>query len=139
MPTYCVACFQYKEEAEKYIRSVKKRLGKFGLEISEEKTKMIEFGRYASKNRKARGERKAETFEFLGFTFYCSVSKSGNFRAKCKTSKKKMRNSAKVMKEWLKRRMHEKVSETIKLINIKLTGYYRYYGITDNIEGIRQF
>ena len=134
-----VACFQYKEEAEKYIRSVKKRLAQFGLEISEEKTKMIEFGRYANKDRKERGEGKAETFEFLGFTFYCSVSKQGNFRVKCKTSKKKMRNSAKEIKEWLKRRMHEKVSETIKLLNVKLLGYYRYYGITDNTQGIRQF
>ena len=134
-----VACFQYKEEAEKYIRSVKKRLKQFGLEISEEKTKMIEFGRYANKSRKERGARKAETFEFLGFTFYCSVSKLGNFRVKCKTSKKKMRNSVKEIKEWLKKRMHAKVSETIKLLNVKLMGHYRYYGITDNTEGIRQF
>ena len=62
----CVICFEYKEEAEKYLRSVKKRLEKFGLELSEEKTKIIEFGRYAQRNRRARKEKKPETFDFLG-------------------------------------------------------------------------
>jgi len=129
-----VACFQYKEEAGKFLRSVKKRLEIFGLEISEEKTKIIEFGRYAGKEGK-----KVETFEFLGFTHYCSKDKKGKYRMKRKTSKKKMRAKIQETKEWLKQRMHCKVSETIKLLNIKLMGYYRYYGVTDNTEGIRQF
>lgn len=83
-----VACFGNKEEAEKFLRSVKKRLERFGLELSEEKTKIIEFGRFAIENRKAREEKKPETFDFLGFTFYCSTSKGGYFRTKCITSKK---------------------------------------------------
>lgn len=134
-----VACFEYKEEAEKYLRSVKSRLKKFGLEISEEKTKIIEFGRFANRNRKARGERKAETFEFLGFTHYCSKGKDGQFRVKRKTSKKKIKAKAKEIKEYLHQRMHQQVSKTIKEINIKLKGYYRYYGITDNTYAIRKF
>jgi len=134
-----VACFQYKEEAEKYLRSVKKRLSKFGLEISEEKTKIIEFGRFANVQRKARGEGKAETFEFLGFTHYCGESQKGKFRVKLRTSKKKMRAKIQETKVWLKKRMHCRVSETIKLLNIKLSGYYRYYGVTDNTENIRKF
>ena len=134
-----VACFQNKEEAEKYLRSVKQRLAKFGLEIAEEKTKIIEFGKYAERNRKARGERKPETFEFLGFTHYCSVSRKGKFRTKRKTSAKKMRSKAKEIKEWLWGRMHMNVSETIEQLNIKLRGYYRYYGITDNTEAMRKF
>lgn len=134
-----VACFEYKEEAEKFLRSVKKRLGKFGLEISEEKTKIIEFGRYAQRNRKARGEKKAETFDFLGFTHYCSKGNTGKFRVKRKTSKKKFRAKVQEMKEWLRLRMHCKVSETIELLNVKLLGHYRYYGITDNIDSIRSF
>ena len=89
-----VACFENKEEAEKYLRSVKKRLAKFGLEVSEEKTKIIEFGRYAQRNRKRRGENKPETFDFLGFTHYCSKSIKGKFRVKRKTSKKKFRAKA---------------------------------------------
>lgn len=134
-----VACFEYKEEAEKYLRSVKKRLGKFGLEVSEEKTKIIEFGRYAQRNRKRRGENKPETFDFLGFTHYCSKSIEGKYRVKRKTSKKKFRAKVQEMKEWLNKRMHCKVSETVKLLNIKLVGYYRYYGITDNTNSIRSF
>lgn len=134
-----VACFENKEEAEKYLRSVKKRLAKFGLEISEEKTKIIEFGRYAENNRRKRGEGKPETFEFLGFTHYCSKNKEGKFRAKRKTSKKKFRAKVQEMKEWIRGRMHCKVAETIQLMNIKLLGHYRYYGITDNTESIRSF
>lgn len=134
-----VACFEYKEEAEKYLRSVKKRLAKFGLEVSEEKTKILEFGRYAQINRKKRGEKKAETFDFLGFTHYCSTGLKGNYRVKRKTSKKKFRAKIQEMKTWLRKRMHCKVSETIKLLNIKLAGYYRYYGITDNTNSIRNF
>ena len=134
-----VACFEYKEEAEKYLRSVKKRLAKFGLEVSEEKTKILEFGRYAQRDRKRRGEKKPETFDFLGFTHYCSKGQKGQFRVKRKTSKKKFRAKVQEMKEWLRKRMHCKVSETIKLLNIKLVGYYRYYGITDNTNSIRSF
>ena len=134
-----VACFEYKEEAEKYLRSVKKRLAKFGLEISEEKTKIIEFGRYAQGDRKKRGENKPETFEFLGFTHYCSKSLKGKYRVKRKTSKKKFRAKIQEMKKWLRERMHSKVSDTIKLLNIKLEGHYRYYGITDNTNSIRSF
>ena len=134
-----VACFQYKEEAEKYLRSVKKRLAKFGLEVSEEKTKIIEFGRYAQRNRKARGETKPETFDFLGFTHYCSKGQTNNYRVKRKTSRKKLRAKIQEMKEWLKSRMHCKVTETVELLNIKLIGYYRYYGITDNIRSLKSF
>ena len=129
-----VAGFKNKSEAECFLRSVKKRLEKFGLEVSEEKTKILEFGRNAIKDRKARKERKPETFEFLGFTFYCSTSKIGKFRVKCITSKKKMRAKTKESKEWIRKRMHCKVSETVKLLNIKLMGHYRYYGITDNTK-----
>ena len=134
-----VACFEYKEEAERFLRSVKKRLAKFELEVSEEKTKILEFGKNAQRNRKRRGEKKAGTFDFLGFTHYCSTSLNGKYRVKRKTSKKKFRAKIQEMKKWLKERMHCKVSETIKLLNIKLTGHYRYYGITDNTKSIQSF
>lgn len=91
------------------------------------------------RDRKLRGERKPETFDFLGFTHYCSKGKKGMFRVKRKTSKKKFRTKVQEMKEWLKKRMHCKVSETIELLNIKLIGHYRYYGITDNTNSIRKF
>lgn len=68
--------FQYKYEAEAYYEALKNRMSKFGLELEESKSRLLEFGRYAEGNRKARGERKPETFDFLGFTFYCSKSRS---------------------------------------------------------------
>ena len=84
-----VCCFQYKAEAEQFYRRLSKRMENFGLELEMSKSRLIEFGRYAEENRKCRGEGKPETFTFLGLTHYCSHSKSGNFRVKRKTSKKK--------------------------------------------------
>ena len=134
-----VACFENKDEAELYLREVKRRLAKFGLEVSEEKTKILEFGRYATRNSKRRGEKKPKTFEFLGFTHCCSKTKEGYFKIIRKTSKKKFRAKVQETKKWLRKRMHSNVTETIKLLNIKLIGHYRYYGITDNIESLRQY
>jgi len=91
------------------------------------------------RNRKLRKESKPETFDFLGFTHYCSKGIGGIFRVKRKTSKKKFRAKVQEMKEWLRKRMHCKVSETIKQINIKLLEHYRYYGITDNTKSIKSF
>ena len=96
-----IAGFQYKYEAEAYYEALKKRMSKFGLELEESKSRLLEFGRYAEGNRKAKGERKPETFDFLGFTFYCSKSRSGKFSVKLKTSKKKFKQKVKAMKVWL--------------------------------------
>lgn len=91
-------------------------------------------------DRKLEEGKKPETFDFLGFTHYCSTNRSnGKFRMKRKTSKKKMRAKLKAIKEWLYKQMHVKVSETIKKINVILTGYYRYYGITDNTDSLQSF
>lgn len=79
-----VCCFQYKEEAKQFYYRLKERLSKFGLEIAENKSKIIEFGRFAEENCKRRGDGKPETFDFLGFTHYCSKSKQGWFRVKRK-------------------------------------------------------
>ena len=127
-----VCCFQYKEEAERFYERLKHRMEHFGLSLAEEKSRLIEFGRFAEANRKKRGEGKPETFDFLGFTHYCSKSKNGKFRVKRKTSKKKF---AKKCKE-----VHKKIGEMrtlgtatiIKKVNQILTGYFHYYGIIDN-------
>ena len=78
-----VACFQYKKEAEIFYEYLKKRMGHFGLRLEEEKSRLIGFGRYAQENAKKRGK-KAATFDFLGFTHYCSKSRNGRFRVKRK-------------------------------------------------------
>lgn len=89
--TYLVCCFQYKDDAERFYGALIKRLAKFGLEIVEEKTEIVEFGRFAEENRKRKGQGKPQTFDFLGFTHYCSKSSKGKFRVKRKTSGKKFK------------------------------------------------
>ena len=85
-----VVCFQHKKDAEFFYEHLKKRMGHFGLQLEESKSRLIEFGRYAQENAHRRGG-KAETFDFLGFTHYCSQSRNGKFRVKRKTSRKKYR------------------------------------------------
>lgn len=127
-----VCCFQYKDEAERFYEALIKRLAKFNLEIAEEKTKILEFGRFAQENRKRKGQGKPKTFDFLGFTHYCSSSSKGKFRVKRKTSGKKFKSKVKAFKNWLRTERHQDVKELMKTIRAKLIGHYRYYGITDN-------
>ncbi len=134
-----VCCFQYKEDAERFYAALRTRLGKFNLSIAEEKTKIIEFGRFAESNRKRRGEGKPETFVFLGFTHYCSKSQRGTFRAKRKTSGKKFKQKVKAMKTWIKVNRHMEQKAFLKTLRDKLRGHYRYYGITDNFEKIHAY
>lgn len=139
---YCddfVCFFQYQDEAEAFYGKLIERLRKFNLEIAEEKTKIMEFGRFAEERRHKRGEGKPETFDFLGFTHYCSKSKNGKFRVKRKTSRKKFKAKLKHFAEWLYQNMHTEIGELIKKINVKLVGYYRYYGVTDNTNRIHAF
>ena len=132
-----VFCFQYKQEAEMFMKELlPKRLGKFGVELAEDKTKMILFGRFAKE--RARGG-KVETFDFLGFTHYCGKSKIGKFRVKRKTAKKKFSAKVREMKIWIRDHRYLKVTEMIRQINIKLRGHYQYYGITDNGYSLKHF
>ena len=132
-----VCCFQYKKEAEIFMNKLlPERLRKFKLELAKDKTRLIQFGRYAKTN-SIKG--KAETFDFLGFTHYCSESKQGKFRVKRRTSKKKFAAKVKEFKEWIKRNRNTQIKEMITKINIKLIGHYRYYGITDNANSLRKF
>jgi group II intron reverse transcriptase/maturase len=134
-----VCCFQYKEDAERFYAALRTRLSKFNLSIAEEKTKIIEFGRFAERNREKRGEGKPETFDFLGFTHYCSKSQKGVFRVKRKTSGKKFRQKVKAMKTWIRLNRHMDQKEFLKTIRSKLAGHYRYYGITDNFEKMHAY
>jgi group II intron reverse transcriptase/maturase len=140
---YCddfVCCFQNKWEAEVFYQRLIERFEKYGLELALEKTKILEFGRFARQNRADRGMRKPETFDFLGFTFYCSVNGKGEFfRCKVMTCKKKFRSKIKAMKEWIKRNRVLPVGELIKKINQKLRGHYQYYGVTDNTNSVKSY
>lgn len=134
-----VCCFQYEKDAQRFYLALKERLNKFKLEVAEEKTKIIPFGRFAEGNCKQKGEGKPPTFDFLGFTHYCSQSKKGKFRVKRKTSKKKMRAKLKDSKTWLKINRHKDMEVIINRLSRSLTGYYNYYCITDNTMTVYRF
>lgn len=134
-----VATFRYKDDAIKFMSELKHRLAKFALELEPNKTRILEFGRFAVANLKKRGERKPETFDFLGFTHYCSTSTKGAFMVKRRTSKKKFSMKLKELNLWLKKYRDHKIKELIAIFNAKLRGHYRYYGITDNYICIADF
>lgn len=133
-----VCCFQYKEEAEQFYERLKQRMGHFGLELEESKSRLIEFGRYAQERRRKNG-RKPDTFTFLGFTHYCSKSRNGKFRVKRKTSRKKFAKKCKEMHREIAKMRILPLAQIVKKLNQTLTGYYHYYGITDNYKGIDDF
>ena len=135
-----VATFQYEAEAKRFLAAVAGRFALFGLELEQSKTRLIEFGRFAEENRKARGQGKPETFDFLGFTHYCSKSfKTGRFRVKRKTTRKKLRLKLKELNLWLKQNRHLRLKDLFAMLNKKLTGHYQYYGITDNSPSIGEY
>ena len=134
-----VCCFQYKEDAEKFYEALKKRMAYFNLEMEESKTRLIEFGRFAERDRQKRGEGKPETFTFLGFTHYCSKSRKGQFRVKRKTAKKKFAKACRNANQKIKEMRTLKLAEIIKRTNLILVGHCRYYGITDNYKSLNRF
>jgi len=133
-----VVCFQHKEDAKFFYEHLKKRMGHFGLQLEDSKSRLIEFGRYAQENAHKRG-RKAETFDFLGFTHYCSESRNGKFRVKRKTSRKKFRKKCKEIHVLLKEIRHWDVKRIVGKLNRILVGYNHYYGITDNYHALEKF
>ena len=140
---YCddfVCCFQNGYEAQIFRQRLEERFRKYGLELAEEKTKILEFGKFATQNRKAEGKGKPDTFDFLGFTFYCGMDRKKRFyRCKVKTSKKKLRSKIKSMKEWIKTNRILPLEEIIKIVNMKLRGHYQYYGVTDNSKELKNY
>lgn len=134
-----VVCFQYKKEADRFREELIGRLGRFGLTVETSKTKVLAFGRWAEENAAARGE-KPGTFDFLGFTHYCSRSHAGDrFRMKRVTARKKFRVRAAEFKQWIKRARTKPISEIWKALGAKLRGHYQYYGVTDNYRGISRY
>jgi group II intron reverse transcriptase/maturase len=128
-----VACFQYREDAERFQQNLKDRLKEFGLEVAEEKTRCIEFGRFARENAYKRGE-KPEEFTFLGFTHYCGKTKEGYFKVKRRTSRKKLGQSLDKFTRWAKKARHVlRKGEMLREARIRVMGHLGYYAITDNL------
>jgi hypothetical protein len=134
-----VAGFQHRAEAERFLKEFQERLAKFGLEIHPEKTRLIEFGRYARADRKQRGEGKPETFTFLGFTHYCGKTSKGRFVIWRRTAGKRMRAKLLAVKQELRRKMHEPVGVVGEWLKRVVEGYYRYYAVPGNSVALGTF
>jgi RNA-directed DNA polymerase len=132
--------FQYREEAEQFLEQLRERLAKFGLELHPEKTRLIEFGRYAAKRRKEHGERRPETFNFLGFTHICGTNQgTGYFVVHRKTMSKRMAAKLKEIRATLRRRLHQSLAETIRWLQTLVRGYFQYHAIPGNEVRLRAF
>lgn len=135
---FVIGC-QYRWEAERILEELKLRLGKFGLEVAEEKTRIIEFGRYARERAGKRGA-KAGTVEFLGFTHYCGLDRAGRFVLGRKTSGKRFRAKLVELNDWLRYvRSRMPLEDWWKILSSKLRGHYQYYGVTGNSWSIGRF
>jgi len=135
-----VVGFQYESDAKKFQEELKERLLKFGLELHPEKTRLIEFGRYAAENRRKRGEGKPETFTFLGFTHICGKTrKNDKFAIQRQTIKKRMHAKVKEIKDELKIRMHDSIQAVGQWLKAVVTGHYQYYGVPGNSDAMGTF
>jgi RNA-directed DNA polymerase len=135
-----VVGFENRTEAERFLEAFRDRLAKFGLQLHPEKTRLIEFGRFAAQDREKRGEGKPETFTFLGFTHYCGKRRSnGAFTVWRKTAKRRMVAKLQAIKAELRRRMHEPIADVGAWLRKVVTGYYRYHAIPGNIDRLSVF
>jgi group II intron reverse transcriptase/maturase len=131
--------FQYRSDAERFLETMKNRFSRFHLELNAEKTRLIEFGRFAAENRAGRGEGKPETFDFLGFTHICDKTRKGRFIVLRQTKRKRMQAKLKEIKIELRRRLHAPVYEVGQWLESVLRGHYQYYGVPRNIESLQSF
>jgi len=134
-----VAGFEHRDDADRFLRDLRERFARFALELHPDKTRLIEFGRYAAANRARRGERKPESFVFLGFTHICARTRTGRFKLKRITSKKKMQAKLKAVKAEMRRRWHLPIPEQGRWLARVLSGHYNYYAVPDNIRALQTF
>jgi len=130
---------QYGGDAEHIEQALRVRFAKFDLELHPQKTRVINFGRYERQNAK-RQNRRANTFDFLGFTHYCDKSRKGRFIVGRKTSGKKFRMKCKELNDWLRKiRNYRKAKQWWPVLQAKLQGHYQYYGISGNMRSLQRF
>jgi group II intron reverse transcriptase/maturase len=131
--------FQDEADAMRMVKDLKERLGKFKLALHEEKTRLIQFGKFASERREKRGLGRPETFHFLGFTHYCGKTREGRFIVKCKTQSKRLIHKLKALRVEARRRMHMSVTRQHAWLSRVLTGHYQYYGLPCNGRSLGTF
>ena len=131
--------FEYREDAERFLAGLRERFAKFGLELHPGKTRLIEFGRFAARNRAARGLGKPETFDFLGFTHICAKSRNGRFWVRRITISKRMRAKLKAVGDQLKRRMHQPIPVQGRWLASVVRGHMAYYAVPGNTSAVSAF
>jgi RNA-directed DNA polymerase len=134
-----IAGFQYQTDADRFLENLRERLAKFGLELHPDKTRRIEFGRFAEENRKCRGEGKPETFDFLGFTHISGKNSLGRFAVRRKTIGKRMRGKLRRIKAELHKRMHDPLSQTGQWLKSIVQGHFNYYAVPGNTASLSLF
>jgi hypothetical protein len=134
-----VVGFQYRDDAERFQEELRARLAGFGLELNAEKTRLIEFGRFAAERRQKRGLGKPETFSFLGFTHVCSKTRTGRFKLRRITDSKRVRAKLSEVKAELKRRRHLPIPEQGRWLSSILRGHCNYYAVPDNGKAVNAF
>ena len=122
--------FQYENEARDVLEALRKRLGKFSLEVAEDKTRILPIGRYKGTK---------EDFDFLGFTFFNTKTRGGKYRLGIRTSKKKLKAKRQAAKAWLHTRLTKPVSKTMELLAAIIRGHCNYYGVNGNFHAIQSF
>src|SRR5262252_2999412 len=131
--------FQYRTDADRFLENLRERLAMFGLELHPDKTRRIEFGRFAEENRKRRGEGKPETFDFLGFTHISGKNSLGRFTVRRKTIRKRMRGKLQQLKQELHWRMHDPIAQTGRWLRSVVQGYFNYYAVPGNLDSLAAF
>ena len=134
-----VVGFQHESDARRFLEELRERFRQFNLELHADKTRVIEFGRFASERRERRGEGKPETFNFLGFTHACDKTRQGWFTVLRRTMAGRVRAKLKNLKEELRRRMHDPISDVGRWLGQVLSGHYRYYGVPRNYAMLDSF
>jgi hypothetical protein len=134
-----VVGFQYKGEAEQFWAELKERMQKFNLELHPEKTRLLEFGRFAAHDREKRDQGRPETFDFLGFTHICGKTSQGRFAVLRQTIRKRLLAKLSAVKTELERRMHDPLPEVGQWLKAVVGGHMRYYGVPTNRHALNRF
>jgi hypothetical protein len=129
--------FEHRTEAVRFLADLEKRVAEHALALHPDKTRLIEFGRFAAANRKGRGLGKPETFDFLGFTHICGRTRTGRFQVRRRSRRDRMRVKLQVVKEELRRRMHASVAEQGQWLASVVRGYFQYHGVPNNGDAWR--
>ena len=134
-----VVGFEHRDDAEQFLAGLRERFARFGLTLHPDKTRLLEFGRHAATNRRARGEGKPESFNFLGFTHSCATTRKGGVTVLRRTMRTRMQAKLKAVKRELRRRMHQPLPELGAYVRAVVSGHVQYYGVPMNYPPLFAF